>query len=157
MNQEVKEERSLESLKLRIDKAVYAEKAFIKYSTIIIFVLIIVAIAKGTQADNTTISIFGKLEIPSTLIVKQVSIIRIFCCILILYSFTEWVMAIIDLNRHPLTEAYCKQKSFVAVIADFWDKKFKKSWLKITLLLDLSQKFLFIAMVSLLIISLFTL
>jgi len=152
-----KEINTLESLKLRIENTVWAEKAFIRYSAITVFVLVIVAVAKGGQNDNVTISVFGKLDIPSSLIVKQVFIIQMFFSILLLYSFVEWVLAIIDVNRHPLYEAYCKQKSFVGSIADIWDSMVKKKWLKLPVLLDLIQKALFITMICLIFFSLWTL
>lgn len=156
-NADEKDKNSLEALKLRIENSVWAEKAFIRYGALTVVVLIVVAIAKGGQINNMTISVFGKLEVPSSLIVKQVFIIQIFCSILMIYSFVEWVMAIIDVNRHPLSEAYCKQKSFVVSIADWWDKIITNKWLKMTFLLDLTQKLLFIAMISLIFISLWTL
>lgn len=149
--------KDLDSLRMRIDNAMWAEKSFIKYSAITIAVLIVVAVAKGGPTSTTTISIFGKIEVPHALITKQIWIIRVFFTSLLLFSFAEWTLAIIDVNRHPLAEAYCGQKSFVAVIADWWDHHVKIKWLQVTVVLDFLQKVIFLVMIGLIIISLWTL
>lgn len=148
---------SLDSLRIRINNAVWAEKAFIRYITITVIVIIVIAIAKGGPASTTTISIFGKIEVPHSLITKQIWIIRFLFTSLLFYSFVEWTLAIIDVNRHPLVEAYCGQKSFVATIADWWDHKVKLKWLYVTVILDFMQKFLFLAMISFIFVILWTL
>ncbi len=148
---------SLDSLRMRIENAVWAEKAFIRYSAITVAVLIVVAVAKGGTASTTTISIFGKIEVPHTLIIKQIWIIRFFFTLLLSYSFVEWALAVIDVNRHPLAESYCGQKSFVAIIVDWWDHKVKLKWLHVTVVLDFLQKILFLAMIGFIFINLWTL
>ena len=148
---------SLDSLRMRIDNATWAEKAFIRYIAITVAVLIVVAVAKGGPASTTTIFLFGKIEVPHSLITKQIWIIRFFFTSLLFYSFVEWTLAIIDVNRHPLAEAYCGQKSFVAIITDWWDHKVKLKWLHVTVVLDFLQKILFLAMIGFIFIILWTL
>jgi hypothetical protein len=148
---------NLESLRMRIENALWAEKAFIKYCSIALAVLVVVAVAKGGVSSTNTISIFGKLEIPTSLIAKQVWIVKYFFSSLLLYAFIEWVLAIIDVNRHPMSEAYCGQKSAVALLADRWDKLIKIHFLQVTGVLDILQKVLFLTMFGLILISLWTL
>ena len=148
---------NLESLHMRIENAVWAEKAFIKYCAIAIAVLVVIAVAKGGVSSIKTILIFGKLEVPSALITKQVGIVKYFFTTLLVYAFIEWALAIIDVNRHPLAEAYCGQKSAVALLANWWDERIKIRRLQITDVLDLLQKILFLSMFGLVLISLWTL
>lgn len=154
---DVKPVLSLESLRMRIENAESAEKAFIKYSAITVAVLVLTAVAIGGNANTITISLFGQIEVPRELIEKQIWIIRFFFTALLLYAFVEWVLAIIDVNRHPLAEAYSGQNSFVAAIADLWDRVVRLSCLRITGLLDFFQKVLFLAMIGLMVIGLWTL
>jgi len=69
---------NLESLRMRIENAVWAEKSFIKYCAIALAVLVVIAVAKGGESSIKSILVFGKLEVPRSLIVKQVGIINFF-------------------------------------------------------------------------------
>ena len=148
---------TLDSLHMRINIATCAEKAFIRYSMLTIAVLILVAVAKGDQTSTTTISIFGNLEIPRDLITKQILIIRIFFSSILFFSFVEWALAIINYSRHPLARAFCGRKSAVVILADRWDAFVKVSWLHMNVILDLLQKALFLTIIGLILIALWTL
>lgn len=150
-------QNSIDSLKMRIENAIWAEKAFIRYLTITVAVLVVVAIAKGGPTATTTINLFGKLQLPNSLITKQIWIIRLFFTSLLFYAFVEWVLAIIDVNDHPLYKAYCGQKSFVAILTDWWDFRIKYRWLHTTVVLDFLQKITFLGMYGFIILILWTL
>jgi hypothetical protein len=148
---------SLEALRIRISTATAAERSFIRYCAIIVAVLVLTAVAKSTKADALTVSVLGGLEVPTALIAKQVWIIRIFCTCLLVYAFAEWALAIIDVNRHPLSRLYGDQKSLVAGIADWWDRRMTQTWLRTAPFLDFMQKVSFIAMIVLIVVCLWTL
>ena len=149
--------QSLDSLRMRIANAEYAEKAFIRYSSITAAVLVLTAVVKWGGAKQITISVFGGLEVPRALMEQEIWIIRLFFTALMLYAFVEWVLGIIDVDRHPLATAYTGQRSFVAVLADFWDRIIKTPWLHISLLLDFLQKVFFLSMIALIILGLWIL
>jgi len=148
---------NLDSLRMRIDTAATAERAFIRYGAITVTVLVLTAVAKSSGANAVSVSILGGFEVPTTLIAKQVWIIRIFCTCLLAYAFAEWALAIIDVNRHPLSSLYGDQKSLVVEIANWWDRHVKAAWLQMMVLLDILQKLSFVAMVVLIVVSLWTL
>lgn len=145
-----------DSFQLRVEVAANAEKTFIRYCIFTIAALVIVAVAKGNQ-NSTTVSLFGYLDVPQELIVKQIWIVRIFFTALLGLAFVEWAQAIIDLGRHPLAKAYSEKKLVVITVANWWDSFIGFGWLYIIVILDIIHKFLFFLMVGIIIAGLWIL
>ncbi len=150
-------DKNLESLKLRKDNLMEERKGFLKYSTYTIIVLILISISQVDETEKVKLFFLGNLEIPQSIIIKQILIIRSFLSILLLTSFIGWIISIIDINKHPMYNLYRGEKSFVAKINDWWDKLIKVKWLSMISILDFLQKLLFLSMVTLIIIALWIL
>jgi len=140
--------QDVETLKLSIDKARRGETNFIRNTVFALAVIAIISIAKSAADNGQTVSItlFGISDIPKELILKQVSLIKVYLSCLLIYSVSEWCLAIIDLNRQSQYPTFSGKHSLVVIIADGWDKIVKPTALKAAAILDFMQKFAFLIM-----------
>lgn len=144
----------LESLKMREKNIMTERNGFLKYASITIIVIIIIAITKSDPSEELSTSFLGGLTLPRSLILEQIFIVKSFLFILLSTSFIGWILAIIDINRHPMYNYYRGQKSFVVKIADFWDNISKIKFMSLQNLLDFIQKILFLTLVVFLLVQL---
>ena len=133
---------SIETLKFCLDKETRAEKAFIRYCIVTIFIITIIEIAEAQP--HIMIPVLG--EVSSSIIQQKKIFILGFLAILLLYSIAEWALAVVDMNRHPLYGEYSKRESFAAIFADWWDKRVDFRFLKVIAILDLLQNFILLLM-----------
>ena len=130
----------IETLKMCIEYLHKSEKSFIRYSVIAIVSLFIMSIAKNKSIIK--IPFIGELE--SKFILENAIYIEALCVLVLLYAFCDWILAIIYLCRHPNYGDLLRKKSFVVVLADWWDKKVNREFLNTSVLLDLTQSLLFL-------------
>lgn len=129
----------IESLKLCVTAERKAEKTFIRYSIAMITTIFLINIAKFKE--TLKVPVLG--EISSKLITDNIIFIIIFIASLMMYAFFEWVITIIDLNRHSLYDRFSKKRSLAVLMADKWDNYFRYSFLKTLTILDILQNLMF--------------
>ncbi len=136
----------IESLKLCVEAEMKSEKSFIRYSIVTIISIFLIIIAKSRE--TLKIPILG--EISSSIVLENMVYIEIFLVLLMCYAITEWILCIINLNRHELYNHFSKKESLAAKVADKWDNHFCNKHLKMTAIFDLIQNLAFFLILFLL-------
>jgi len=137
----------LETLKLCLEQEDRAEKSFKFFASLAVIVVILLEIAESQEIVD--VEFLGKFS--SSVLNGRAWYIKSFMALLMLFSITEWTIALIDTNRHPLYSSFSKRKSSSAIIAQYWDERIKVSWLQSLPLLDAIQNGTFVVMFLLII------
>ena len=132
----------IETLKLCLEQEDRAERSFKLFASLALIVVVLLEIAES----QATVEVRFLGHFSSSIIKEKAWFIKGFMTALMVFSLTEWTIALIDTNRHPLYGKFTQRKSSCARLAQWWDKRIRITCLESLALLDAVQNGIFLAM-----------